>query len=369
MPLPADLFSGLESLTVEPPTLSQTGPIVSTAADSAPSTQSTTAAAAAAAAAAVVRSGPALSGPSIPSQPHSQPGSTLQTTSQLPSHVPSTSTLQGSSLAPAPVAAPAAVPEARRKKKTTRRVGYARDQTEDRPAERIASGSSSLRSPPLASAALPSTHTPSVAVPSLPTKSATAAAAAAAAATPPLLSAQPSSSVPPAVRTPAADAQQHGKPVTTGSTGSPMRSLQEQASPSQPASPAKAAAAQSLPTAGGSPKMRHKAAIPQAPPTVVQLASLSLPEAVAAASFAAPVQVMLPASSQGHKALPAALTAETLVQVVLTCGLFYQTCQPLSFAHSTPWPHPDSTTQPPPPAPPATDCLLSCHMMAADLHC
>lgn len=229
--------------------------------------------------------------------------------------------LQGTLLAPAPIAAPAAAPEARRKKKTTRRVGYARDQAEDRPAERTASGSSSLASTPHASEALPSTYTSSAAAQSLPSKSATAAAAAA----PPLLSAQPSPSLPPAVRTVAADARQIGEPVTTGSNGSPMPTLQEQAITSQPASPAKAAAAQSLPVAGSSPKRQHKAAISQAPPTVVQLASLSLPEAVATASLTTPAHVMLPVSSQGQKALPAAITAETLLQV-LANGLFYPTC-------------------------------------------
>ena len=294
---------------MEPPTLSQTSPIVSIAADPAPPSQSNPAAAAAAGAA-VAKSAPALSGPSIPSQPHSQPGSTRETMSQPPPHVPSPSTLQ------APVAASAAAPETRRKKKTTRRVGYARDQAEDGPAERTASGSSSLASTPLASAALPSTYTSPAAAQPLPAKSGTAAA------TPPLVSAQPSSSLPPAVGPTVVDAQQHGKPVTTGSTGSPMHSLQERATP-QPASPAKAAAAQSLP--GSSPKRQHKAAAPQAPPTVVQLASLSLPEAVAAASLRTPAQAMPPASSQGHKALPAALTAETLLQVSLTCGLFFQT--------------------------------------------
>ena len=293
---------------MEPSTLSQTGSIASTAANPAPSSQSNTAAAAAAAAAvAVVNAAPGLSAPSIPSQPHSQPGST-QTSTQPP---PITNTLRQP--APAPIAAPAAASETRRKKKTTRRVGYARDQAEDRPTERTASGSPSLASTPLASAALPSINTAPVAAHSLPTKSATVAAAAAA--TPPLLPAEPSPSLPSAVRTTAADAQQHGEPLTIGSTGSPMHRLQELANAAQPASPAKATTTQGLPTAGGSPKRQHMAAIPQAPPTVVQLASLSLPEAVAAASLTAPAQVMLPASSQGHKALPAALTAETLLQV------------------------------------------------------
>lgn len=280
VPLPADLFSGLESLTVEPPTASQPGLAASTANDPVSPSQSNTAAAAA------VKPAPVLSGPSIPSE---QPTSTRQTATQLPPHVHNASTSQVTMPAPAPVVALVGAPESRRKKKTTRRVGYARDQAEDSPAERTASGSSSLASTPLATAALLSTHHAPVAAQPLSSGSAAPTAA---------------TSAPPSALASAVDAQQRGKPATTSSTGSLTHSLPEQAPPAQPASPVNASASQGLPAAG-SPKRQHKAAVPQAPPTLVQLASLSLPEAVAAASLATPAQVVL----------PAALTAETLLQV------------------------------------------------------
>ena len=96
------------------------------------------------------------------------------------------------------------------------------------------------------------------------------------------------------------------------SNGSLSHRLQSLSPSVQPASPVKASAAQ--PRTADSPTKHYKAGRTSAPVPVVQASSLSLHDAVAAASLTAPAQPMLPAL-RNQQAVPAALTPETLLQV------------------------------------------------------
>jgi len=299
LPLPADLFSGLEQLTVEPSIASQSATFSTPVVPTQPLPSIATSASSA---------GPVLSGPSFAPKPQPQP-STITTT-------PTTSaTLQeGHSLPPGQVLAPAslaaAAPEGRRKKKTTRRVGYARDQPGEASTERAASDTASL---PSVSASKPDTALKAadsrIAQPQ-PKPSVTLAS------TP--LVAVAADTNPVASTTAAAVATK--APAKTGMDQAPVS--QSQALPSQPAqpkSPVKATPHNEA-TAAVSPKRHHHkaaASAAAAPAAVHLLTSLSLTDAVAAANLAAPLHTVKPAGLASLGIMPVALTSEALLQVVL----------------------------------------------------
>ena len=234
----------------------------------------------------------------------------------MPLHSDSAIATSGLLPATAPVRAPAATmtgasataPEARRKKKTTRRVGYARDQAEGPAAEGSASGSSSVASIPLANAAAPLTPGHQAEPPTAqPLPSTTASAAATALSV-------PATSAATATPTPAATAGHDETSAASSNSTTLSRNLPPEQPLSQPAAPTTAPAARQ----SGSPTSRSAAVPASVQPVAAQLASLSLPDAVAVASMAAPA-MSLQASGQKHLTLPAALTSETLLQVHLHC--------------------------------------------------
>jgi len=214
----------------------------------------------------------------------------------------------GQVLAPASLAA--AAPEGRRKKKTTRRVGYARDQPGEASTERAASDTASL---PSVSASKPDTALKAadsrIAQPQ-PKPSVTLAS------TP--LVAVAADTNPVASTTAAAVATK--APAKTGMDQAPVS--QSQALPSQPAqpkSPVKATPHNEA-TAAVSPKRHHHkaaASAAAAPAAVHLLTSLSLTDAVAAANLAAPLHTVKPAGLASLGIMPVALTSEALLQVVL----------------------------------------------------
>ena len=309
LPLPADLFSGLEHLTVESTTSSQTDPFSAQPASISSPSKTFPAAS----------SGPALSGPSLPAHSQSKPVSHDQLTparsqeGALPQQLMPTS---------ASVPAPAAAPEARRKKKTSRRVGYARDQPGDASAERTASDTPALPdvSPIPASintimvgdnhAAQSVLSSPT---PAAPSTAATEPSAAVPATSPAIASAATvvTAAVPAASAAASAAASKAAtKAFVNAAPGSPLQSLQSQ--PARPKSPVKAAASES-------PKKHHHhhkaASATVAAPAIAQLASLSLSESVAAASLAVPAASAMPFGYGAHILPPAALTPEALLQV------------------------------------------------------
>ncbi|DBA83906.1 TPA: hypothetical protein ACH3X1_006411 [Trebouxia sp. C0004] len=298
LPLPADLFSGLEQLTVEPSTASQSTtfptPAVPTPAVPNRSLPSSVTPAAS--------GGPVLSGPSIAPKLRPQPSTTT---------TPMTSAaLQGQSLPPGQVLAPAllaaAAPEGRRKKKTTRRVGYARDQPGEAATERAASDTASL---PSVSASKPDTALkaadsciaqpqpkPSVAMAPTPLVAVAADADLVASTTAAAVAAK--------------------APTKLYMDQAPVS--QSQALPSQPAQPKSSVKATPHKEAPVSPKRHHhKAAASSAaaaPAAVPQLTSLSLTDAVAAANLAVPLQTVMPAGLASLGITPVALTPEALLQ-------------------------------------------------------
>jgi len=300
LPLPADLFSGLEQLTVEPSTASQSATFPTPAVPTPPLPSGATPAA---------NGGPALSGPSIAPQPRPQPSTTTTTP------MTSAALQEGHGLPPGQVPAPApltvAAPEGRRKKKTTRRVGYARDQPGEASAERAASDTPSL---PSVSASMPDTvlkaadshiaqpqPRPSVAL----------------ASTPPVAVAADADLV--ASTTAAAVATK--APAKLDMDQAPVSQSQALPSqPSQPKSPVKATPHKEAPAAVSPKRHHYKAAASTAAAAsaaVPQLTSLSLTDAVAAANLAAPLQTVMPAGLASLGITPVALTSEALLQVLL----------------------------------------------------
>ncbi len=213
---------------------------------------------------------------------------------------------------PAPAPLTAAAPEGRRKKKTTRRVGYARDQPGEASTERAASDTASL---PSVSASKPDTalkaadsHTAQPQPKSLSVALAPTPLVAVAADTNPVAS------------TTAAAVAMKG-PAKLDMDQAPVS--QSQALPSQPAqpkSPVKATPHKEAPAAVSPKRHHHKAAASTATAAsaaVPQLTSLSLTDAVAAANLAAPLHTVMPAGLASLGITPVALTSEALLQVVL----------------------------------------------------
>ncbi len=306
LPLPADLFSGLEQLTVEPSIASQSATFPTPAVPTLPLPSSATSAAS---------GGLVLSGPSIVAKSQSQPSTTT-------THMISAALQDGHSLPPGQVLAPAllaaAAPEGRRKKKTTRRVGYARDQPGEAATERAASDTASLpsgsastldtalnaadshfaQSQPKPSVALAPTPLVAVAADTNPVASTTAAA----------------------VVTNAPTRLDKDKAPVSQSQALPIQ-------PAQPKSPVKAPQHKEAPATVTPKRHHHKAAASTAaapaassaaaaaPAAVPQLSSLSLTDAVAAANLAAPLQTVAPAGLASLGMMPVALTSEALLQV------------------------------------------------------
>ena len=297
LPLPADLFSGLEQLIVEPATASQSATFPTPAEPIRPLPSDATPAAS---------GGPVLSGPSNAPKPRPQPSSTT---------IPTTSVAlqEGNSLPPGQVLVPAplaaAAPEGRRKKKTTRRVGYARDQPGEASTGRAASDTASLPSV--------SASTPDTAVQAADSRVAQPQPKPSVAVAPMLLVAVAADTYPVASTTAAAAAMK-GPGIDLDMEQAPVSQLQALPSqPAQPKSPVNAIPHKKAPAAVSPKRHHHKAAASTAaaaaPAAVLQLTSLSLTDAVAAANLAAPLQ---PAGLASQGITPAALTSEALLQVL-----------------------------------------------------
>ena len=301
LPLPADLFSGLEQLIVEPSTASQSATFPTPAEPIRPLPSDATPAAS---------GGPVLSGPSNAPKPQPQPSSTT---------IPTTSVAlqEGNSLPPGQVQVPAplaaAAPEGRRKKKATRRVGYARDQPGEAPArERAASDTASLPSV--------SASTPDTAVQAADSRVAQPQPKQSVAVAPTLLVAVAADTYPVASTT-AAAVPMKGTGIDLGMDQPPVSQLQALPSqPAQPKSPVKATPHKKAPAAVSPKRHHHKAAASTsaaaAPAAVPQLTSLSLTDAVAAANLALPLQTVMPAGLASLGITPVVLTAEALLQVL-----------------------------------------------------
>ena len=301
LPLPADLFSGLEQLTVEPSTASHSATFPTPALHTQALPSSATPAAG---------SGPVLSGPSFAPKPQPQP-------STITTPMTSAALQDGHSLPPGQVPAPApltaAVPEGRRKKKTTRRVGYARDQPGEASTERAASDTASL---PSVSASTPDTALKAA---DSHTAQPQPKSSVALAATP--LVAMAADTHPVASTTAAAVATKAPAKLDMGQA--PVSQLQALPSqPAQPKSPVKATPHKEAPAAVSPKRHHHKAAASTAaaaaaaPAAVPQLTSLSLTDAVAAANSAAPLHTVKPAGLASLGIMPVALTSEALLQVL-----------------------------------------------------
>ncbi len=299
LPLPADLFSGLEQLTVEPSIASHSVTFLTPVVPTQPLPSSTTPAAG---------GRPVLSGPSIVAKPQSQPSSATTPTT-------SAALQEGHSLPPGQVLAPApltaAAPEGRRKKKTTRRVGYARDQPGEASTGSAASDTASLPSV--------SASTPDNALKAADSRIAQTQPQPSVALAPTPLVAVAADTKPVASTTAAAVATKAPAKLDMGQA--PVSQLQALPSqPAQPKSPVKATPHKEAPAAVSPKRHHHKAAASTAaaaaPAAVLQLTSLSLTDAVAAANSAAPLHTVKPAGLASLGIMPVALTSEALLQVL-----------------------------------------------------